>query len=141
MAENTNLRNNFNNDSMNNIKKIDEFLKRNQASVLNLISNEKRKLDDAKQDLKSKKMDWLKELEERKALEEARLRQEKEIAEAIKAATAQPIIEAPVVDEPATEEVHPQEGQKAEPSSTEALQTGHIHIIKHLSFCFSGIIQ
>ncbi|MBQ9114900.1 MAG: hypothetical protein IJY07_03080, partial [Clostridia bacterium] len=109
MAENTNLRNNFNNDSMNNIKKIDEFLKRNQASVLNLISNEKRKLDDAKQDLKSKKMDWLKELEERKALEEARLKQEKEIAEAIKAATAQPIIEAPVVDEPATEEVQAEE--------------------------------
>lgn len=109
MAENTNLRNNFNNDSMNNIKKIDEFLKRNQASVLNLISNEKRKLDDAKQDLKSKKMDWLKELEERKALEEARLRQEKEIAEAIKAATAQPIIEAPVVDEPTTEEVQAEE--------------------------------
>ena len=104
MAENTNLRNNVNSDnnSFSNIKRIGDFLKNNQ-SVLSVLKDRRNALESAKQELKSKRFEILKEIEERKALEEARLKQEREAAEAIKAATAQPIIEV-VEEEPVIEE-------------------------------------
>ncbi len=122
MADNTNLRNNFNNESMNNIRKIDDFLKRNQASISHLIAERKRAIDDVKQELKSKKLEWMKELEERKALEEARLKQEREIAEAIKAATVQPIIDEPIEE---VEENVP-EAEIEAPIATEVEETPQV---------------
>ena len=63
MAENTNLRNNVNSDnnSFSNIKRIGDFLKSNQ-SVLSVLKDRRNALESAKQELKSKRFEILKEI-------------------------------------------------------------------------------
>lgn len=102
MAENGNIRNvNNDNNSLSNIKKIEDFIKRNQ-SVMHLVQERRRQLDSARQDVREKRLELLAELEERRAQEEARQKAERDNAAQIKMATEAPIIEieeAPVVEE------------------------------------------
>ena len=111
MKEN-NVRNNLNNETNQivNINKISEYVKRNYG-IMQIMAEKMRALNDAKELNREKKVALVKELEERKALEEARLKLEREKAEAIKQATTAPIIEVPEevvaeVEAPVVEETH-----------------------------------
>ena len=97
--KNDNVRNlNTEANQLANINKINEYLKRNY-SVLQQISDKLRSLNDIREQNREKRIILQNAEEERKALEEARLKLEREKAEAIKQATAAPIIEEPEVKE------------------------------------------
>ncbi len=97
---------NTDNGSLSNIKRIEEFIKRNQSSIMQLLATEKNKLEIVKQDVKEKRHAIIRELEEKKALEEARLKQIEEAKEALRAASSAPIELDRVenTNEPAVEE-------------------------------------
>ena len=94
MEKNNNVRSNPNNDTNQivNIRLIGEYLKRNGNS-LQLVKERLLALKEMQAVNREKREQLVKEMEERKALEELRLKQEREKAEAIKQATAAPIIE------------------------------------------------
>ncbi len=105
---------NFNNDnnSLSNIKKIEEFIKRNQSSIMQLLNAERSKLEEAKNEIKAKRLAILKDLEEKKALEEARLKQIEEAREAIRVASNAPVVEEAPIKTEAVEATVPTEAEE-----------------------------
>ncbi len=94
MLEKKNVQNvNNDNNSLSNIKRIEEFIKRNQSSIMQLLNAERSKLEEAKNEIKAKRLAILKDIEEKKAIEEARLKQIEEAREAIRAASNAPVVE------------------------------------------------
>ena len=114
MKENVRNLNTSDQNQIININRIGEYLRIN-AGILQQISEKLRLLNDAKEQNREKKALFLKEIEEKKAREEARLREEMEKADAIKKATAAPIMEEPVVTAPQEEVV------EVEPEVTETI--------------------
>ena len=94
-------------NTVHNISKIESVLKAKKESFMRMITEYRKVLESARKSLDEKYADFLREAEEREALEAEKRRAEKENEKAIKEATVAPIvpedIQEPVVEKAASE--------------------------------------
>lgn len=94
-------------NTVHNISKIESVLKAKKESFTRMIAEYRKVLESARKSLDEKYADFLREAEEREALEAEKRRAEKENEKAIKEATVAPIVPEDI-QEPAAEKAAPE---------------------------------